>query len=303
MNNNKLEIMLCRSINMLIKSGKPKEEVLNDLMLTEDEYETMIKNKNDKVISLYQSRRIKLENLSDKLKIPKLEIEQILKENKIDIRSPFNDITNKKFGRLTVICESGRNQSREVLWKCKCECKNEVLVTYTNLNKGYTKSCGCLQKEMVSESNKTHGDSKTKLYMIWSDMRKRCSNKNHHAYKYYGEKGVKVDKEWNSSFITFKEWSLNNGYAIGLSIDRIDVNGNYEPSNCRWVTHKAQMNNTTRNNNILYNGKTQSLTDWCEELNLPYSRMRYRLKKIKMSPEEAFTTPRLSSKKYTRNTN
>lgn len=212
------------------------------------------------------------------------------------------NLTGNRFGKLVVVEDVGR-RNRSILWRCECDCGGSKNVTSINLTTGKCKSCGCLQKEMASESNKTHGDSKTKLFMIWSDMRKRCSNKNHHAYKYYGEKGVKVDKEWNSSFITFKEWSLNNGYAIGLSIDRIDVNGNYEPSNCRWVTHKAQMNNTTRNNNILYNGKTQSLTDWCEELNLPYSRMRYRLKKIKMSPEEAFTTPRLSSKKYMRNTN
>ena len=110
-----------------------------------------------------------------------------------------------------------------------------------------------------------HGEGKTKLYRVWSAMRDRCNNPRCKDYKYYGGKGVHVSPEWDE-FLDFKRWAIHNGYqgGVGLSIDRIDPNGNYEPGNCRWVTWKTQTNNMTSNHKIEYNGETHTLTEWGE---------------------------------------
>lgn len=265
MNNNKIEIMLCRSIDMLIKNSN-QEYILEQLMITKEEYEDMLKNKNEKVLSLYNSRRNSIENLSNKLKIPKIEIEEILKENKVEIRTQYKDITGKKYGRLTVLKEFGRNKSREILWECKCDCGNSktVKITYTNLTHGNTQSCGCLQKERASISNKTHGDSKEKLFMVWSDMRARCNRKTHHAYGYYGGRGIKICEDWDSNYETFKGWAVETGYKHGLTIDRIDNDKNYEPSNCKWATMKEQCNNRSTNKHVYFINKKFTISDFCK---------------------------------------
>lgn len=129
-----------------------------------------------------------------------------------------------------------------------------------------------------------------KLYGIWLSMKDRCENPKATPYKYYGAKGVKVCDEW-SEYENFKSWSLENGYKQGLSIDRIDVNGNYCPDNCRWVTRKEQMNNTTRNRIICFNGKTQTLMQWSEETGIKYATLYNRLGWMGWSVEKALTTP------------
>lgn len=136
---------------------------------------------------------------------------------------------------------------------------------------------------------KTHGKSGTKLYFIWIEMRRRCRSENHPKYHLYGGRGITVCKEWQS-FELFYEWSLSTGYIEGLSIDRIDNNGIYEPNNCRWVTQLEQNNNTRRTNKFTYKGKTQSLADWARELNLNYHTLRSR-HRIGWSIEEILETP------------
>ena len=124
-------------------------------------------------------------------------------------------------------------------------------------------------------------------------MRERCINKNHNHYKSYGGRGITVCDEWNdidNGFINFYNWAMNNGYEEGLTIERIDVNGNYEPSNCKWVTNTEQANNKRNTIYLKYNNKTQSLLDWCKELNLNYTLVRSRIKKYNWSIEKAFTT-------------
>lgn len=148
-----------------------------------------------------------------------------------------------KFNKLTVIEKTDKRLNRCIIYKCKCDCGNIIETTATRLIHNYTRSCGCLQKEMASKFNKIHGLSNTKLFMIWQDMIKRCTKKNHHAYKYYGGRGINVYKDWQNNFITFYNWSIQNGYKEGLAIDRIDNNGNYEPNNCRWVTMSIQCKN------------------------------------------------------------
>lgn len=136
---------------------------------------------------------------------------------------------------------------------------------------------------------KLHGGAKTKLYRVWCAMKKRCNCPQDPAYSYYGGKGVKVCSEWENDFSAFREWAYKNGYKDGLSIDRIDVNGNYEPSNCRWVTMKTQANNQTNTLKIEYRGTVKTLHEWADILGIKAPTLYYRIYKLGWSIERAFT--------------
>ena len=167
------------------------------------------------------------------------------------------DLTGQRFGRLTVIEYAGtlvtKNHSRTTMWKCKCDCGNIKDVRYSNLARGTTQSCGCIHKEKLGSMNRTHGLSgnKTRLYTIWKNMRGRCFNTNDKSYDRYGGRGISVCEEWDKSFEAFYKWSIENGYKEDiaesnrnrLSIDRINNDGNYEPSNCRWTNDFVQASN------------------------------------------------------------
>jgi len=124
---------------------------------------------------------------------------------------------------------------------------------------------------------KRHGGEGTRLYRIWLGMRTRCRNKNFHKYKNYGARGIKICDDW-SDFTTFREWASSSGYSDELSIDRIDVNGDYEPSNCRWSTPKAQSRNKTNNRTISYMGETRILTEWSDITGIHFRTILSRLK-------------------------
>lgn len=207
----------------------------------------------------------------------------------------FKDLTGQKFGRLTVLRKAtdeeigDRDRKRGVFWCCQCDCGNTELVIVPSvvLKSGHTQSCGCIQKEKTSK----HGLSNSRIYSIWSSMKDRCLNPNHHAFNCYGGRGITICKEWMDSFESFHSWALENGYKEGLTIDRIDVNGNYEPSNCRWVTMKEQGNNRRTNHLVTFNGKTLTMSQWCEELNVPPYIVKSRINQHKWSIEQALTTP------------
>lgn len=203
----------------------------------------------------------------------------------------IKDLTGQKFGKLTPLYNVGKNKHNAALWLCQCDCGNTHITKSSYLINGECKSCGCLIKEKASITSYRHGLSTTRIYKIWSGMKYRC-NKNHSTkiHKNYKNKGIQVCDEWKNDFMAFYNWAMENGYQENLTIDRIDVNGNYEPDNCRWVTMKEQENNRNNNHYINYNNEIHILMEWSRILNINYDALRYRLKKG-WSVEKAFTTP------------
>lgn len=183
------------------------------------------------------------------------------------------DLTGQEFGRLTVI-ERAKNKGNKVMWLCQCECGNIIVAQGYNLTSGHTQSCGCYAKE---NHYKTHCMSGTRLHNEWRSMKRRCYTKGQKEFKNYGARGIAICDEWLHDFKAFYDWAMSSGYADNLTIDRIDVNGNYEPSNCRWVTQKVQQNNRRNNHYITYNGETLTAMQYSEKYNLNYSTLITRL--------------------------
>lgn len=203
-------------------------------------------------------------------------------------KKKFKDLTGIKFGKLTVIKFEGR-EKRFLMWLCKCDCGNEKIIRGTSLTcvKNPTLSCGC---NHIGRGNIIHSSSKTRLYNIWRNMKTRCYDTKATFYKRYGKRGITICDEWKENFKTFKKWSLENGYSDNLEIDRIDNNGNYEPSNCKWATRKEQNNNKSNNHFVEINGETKTLKQWCEYKKIPYVTVTTRIHRG-MDDKKAILTP------------
>lgn len=209
-------------------------------------------------------------------------------------------LIGEKFGRLTVEEKAERPKhikSKRAYWKCKCDCGNEIIATTTDLKTGHTKSCGCLRAEKISKMSRKHGKRNERIYDIWRNMRKRCNNPKCDRYKDYGERGIEVCKEWNESFINFYKWSTNSGYNDKLTLDRINVDGNYEPSNCRWQTYKQQNNNKRNTTKVEYKNKEYTLRELSDEFNIDYEALRKRINAYKWEISKAIETPVKTTKK------
>lgn len=199
------------------------------------------------------------------------------------------DLTGQRFGRLRILGESGRADNGAKVWRCICDCGKEHFATTGNLLSGSTQSCGCFHKECVARINYIHGKSNHRLHGIWRGMKKRCYDTNSPDYRKYGGRGIVLCEEWKNDFMPFYEWAIRHGYRPDLSIDRIDVDGNYEPNNCRWADDKIQGNNKRNNHYVTYNGKTLTITEWSELCGIHRKTITDRLDRLGWSVERALT--------------
>ena len=198
------------------------------------------------------------------------------------------DMTGYKSGRLTVLRQDG-SKNGQSMWLCQCSCGNTCTYAGGSLRKGKVKSCGCYYKEVrkdiahISIAKTKHGDSFSRLYYVWNDIKSRCNNPKDISYKNYGALGISVCDEWAHDYLKFKNWAMANGYDPTAergqcTIDRVDVHGNYEPSNCRWISAKEQASNKRNTCYITYGGKTLSARAWADITGIPrgtiYSRYK-----------------------------
>lgn len=187
----------------------------------------------------------------------------------------FHDLTGEQFGKLTVLKKDESKGNDRIKWLCLCECGNTKTIRGSDLRSGKIKSCGCAR---IKGNHRTHNMTNTRIYRIWCNVKSRCTNSNIKQYKDYGGRGITVCDEWLNSFEAFYDWSIANGYAENLTIERIDVNGNYEPSNCKWATTKEQSLNRTDNHKLTCEGETKTIAEWSEITGIHRSTIESRLK-------------------------
>ena len=196
----------------------------------------------------------------------------------------LDSIVGKKQNKLTILGHFKKGKNKSNYFICQCECGRIAEIRANHLLNDNQETCGRYHKK--------YQDSQigAKIYSAWNGMIQRCYSTKSHKYYAYGARGITVCEEWRNSYDAFYKWAIENGYEIGLWIERIDNNGNYCPENCKWATRKEQMRNTRRNRFIEYNGETRTLSEWCEILSLPYGTMNSRINRG-YSPQKAFETP------------
>ena len=200
----------------------------------------------------------------------------------------MSDLIDRQFGRLTVVEYAGIKTSpggtKRKMWKCICSCGNETTVNTSNLINGTTKSCGCWKYEKMKEHSTKHSGTHDRLYGIWKSMRYRCNNPKDSHYSFYGKKGIRVCAEWDD-YANFKKWAYANGYDDNAeygncTIDRIDNNGDYSPSNCRWVDRTTQANNTSRNRYVDFQGQRLTIAEFARAMNIDKNHAWYYVDKF-----------------------
>lgn len=196
------------------------------------------------------------------------------------------NLTGKQFGRLTALKEVGKNKHGNYLWLCRCDCGREKIIIGSSLVKGDSRSCG----HHPRGRKKDERPHIQRISKIWYGMKDRCENPNSSAYRYYGARGIKICEEWQDKNV-FYIWAINNGYKEHLTINRVDNNGNYKPSNCNWVTRKEQQNNRRGNVTITHNGETHTVQQWVDILGITRSGYKHRTRRG-WNKESAIFTPR-----------
>ena len=215
---------------------------------------------------------------------------------------PKENLKNRVFGKWLVIEQAEdyvapSTKKHYEAWRCMCSCEDHTIsnVRKSALVSGKSTQCAiCARREAQKQAIKKvikHGDYKDRIYRIWNLMKRRCYEQTNEHYQWYGARGISVCDEWLGSYDNFKQWALNNGYEKTLTIDRIDVDGNYCPENCKWSTMKEQSNNRRSNVYIEWNDETHTLKEWSEILNINYVTLRNRIYNSNWSIEKAFTTP------------
>lgn len=202
------------------------------------------------------------------------------------------DISGQKFGNLTAVKFDHRDECKvggQHYWLFLCDCGNEVVLRKNTVTSGNTKRCSCCAAKRSAEASTVHGGVGTRLYREWAGIVQRCTNPKNTSWERYGAKGVTVCNEWRS-FSAFREWAYANGYNDSLTIDRINPNGNYEPSNCRWASVREQANNKQGTLWIEYGGERLQLSYWADRLGINYHTLYDRLYLHGWSVEKALTT-------------
>ena len=209
------------------------------------------------------------------------------------------DMLGKKFGRLTVIALHRLDKGK--YWLCQCECGGITLKRTGDLNWSIKKrrkiGCGCTRKESIKKAaeasrqvNTKHGLNHSKLHYMYDNMRKRCYRPGTNRYERYGGRGIGICDEWRNDRSEFYRWALENGWQEGMSIDRINVDGHYSPSNCRFIPIGRQSSNTSRNRFLCWRGRKQTVSDWARELGIRSSALQHRVDRG-WSLDRIFTQP------------
>ena len=199
------------------------------------------------------------------------------------------DLTGQKFGKWTVL-KFDKKSKGNTYWLCQCECGTVRSVSVQHFKHGGSNSCGCTYNKKLLPGEGKKLPHYKRISRILSAMFERCENPKNTNYYLYGSRDICVCKEWHN-YMTFYKWAMDNGYADGLTIDRIDNNGNYEPSNCRWVTKAEQNRNTRRNIIVTINDETHCLSEWCRIFNKSVSSVMSRVFDLKWNIAKALEVP------------
>lgn len=209
-----------------------------------------------------------------------------------DIPSHLQDFVGQSFGRLVVINYQGKSTYDDHLWLCRCICGNTRAVSMQSLKRGYSSSCGCLKKELISKRSKKHSMTKTKIYKCWQNMKNRCLDPSNIGYKDYGGRGITICDRWLLSFENFYA-DMGLPPNADYSIERVDNDGPYTQDNCVWAPRLRQNRNSRHNRLVTINGITKCISEWAEETGIPANVVYARLHRGGWTEEEAILTPLL----------